>query len=81
VIVKVSVQEHSVQIGDETVIVEDVLVQVKIGSDLNITTTIDDKVQERMKDLGFISTLRLELECKWGFVVYYDDHNKWWVDY
>ena len=61
VIVKVSAQEHSVQIGDETVIVEDVPIQVKISRDLNITTTVGGKAQVKMKDENAWLYLNTEL--------------------
>ena len=50
VIVKVSAQEHSVQIGDETVIVEEVPIQLMIDTDFNVTATVKDKVQKNVKD-------------------------------
>jgi len=55
-IVKVSAQEHSVHIGDETVIVEDVPVQVRITSDLNITTTLDDKTWKVKNSWLYLNT-------------------------
>jgi len=73
VIVKVSAQEHSIQIGDETVIVEDVPVQVILTSDLNVTTTTNDKVQETVKDET--SWLYLNTEIGFGMKIrFYKKH-------
>ena len=73
VIVKVSAQEHSVHISDETVIVKDVPVQLKISSDLNVTTTVDDKVQDGVKEKT--SWLYLNTEIGFGMKIrFYKKH-------
>ena len=63
VAVKVSAQDHSVQIGDITVIVKDKPVEILIARDFNITTTHSAEVQKKLKD----ETAWVYLEAEFGF--------------
>jgi len=64
VAVKVSAQDHTIQIGGEIVTVNNVPVQVKINSDFTITTKIVyDEVQEIIRD----ETAWLYINTEFGF--------------
>jgi len=61
--VKVSAQDHSIQIGDETKIAISVPVKVSIARDFNVSASLSAKVNETTKD----ETAWLYLNTEFGF--------------
>jgi len=60
-IIKISAQDHGIHFDDNIIVIDDKPVTVMVSS---VNVTISTKVQENLKDVGFIWTQSVDFESK-----------------